>query len=48
MLEWVGHIERRPDGHWGRKVLEDQIEKRSVERLPKKWTDDLGKAAGTP
>ncbi|KAI8424651.1 hypothetical protein MSG28_003078 [Choristoneura fumiferana] len=39
----AGHIARRADGRWGRKVLEwrPRIGKRSVGRPPTRWTDDL-------
>ncbi|KAI8421549.1 hypothetical protein MSG28_009582 [Choristoneura fumiferana] len=47
--QWAGHIARRADGRWGRKVLEwrPRIGKRSVGRPPTRWTDDLVKAAGS-
>ncbi|VVD05750.1 unnamed protein product [Leptidea sinapis] len=32
--QWAGHIVRRADGRWGRKVL------------PTRWTDDLVIIAG--
>ncbi|KAI8440727.1 hypothetical protein MSG28_009067 [Choristoneura fumiferana] len=46
--QWAGHIARRADGRWGRKVVEwrPRIGKRSVGRPPR-WTDDLVKAAGS-
>ncbi|KAI8439116.1 hypothetical protein MSG28_012974 [Choristoneura fumiferana] len=46
--QWAGHIARRTDGRWGRKLLEwrPRIGKRSVGRPPTRWTDDLVKAAG--
>ncbi|KAI8425468.1 hypothetical protein MSG28_007213 [Choristoneura fumiferana] len=45
--QWAGHIARRTDGRWGRKVLEwrPRIGKFSVGRPPTRWTDDLVKAA---
>lgn len=46
--QWAGHIARRTDGRWSRKVLEwiPRIGKRSVGRPPARWTDDLAKVAG--
>ena len=46
--QWAGHIARRADGRWGRKVLEwrPRTSKRSVGRPPTRWTDDLMKVAG--
>ncbi|PZC77920.1 hypothetical protein B5X24_HaOG202801 [Helicoverpa armigera] len=46
--QWAGHIARRADGRWGRKVLEwrPRTSKRSVGRPPTRWTDDLIKVAG--
>ncbi|KAI8421117.1 hypothetical protein MSG28_008210 [Choristoneura fumiferana] len=43
--QWAGHIARRTDGRWGRKVLEwwPRIGKRSVGRPPTRWTYDLVK-----
>ncbi|XP_013144778.1 PREDICTED: uncharacterized protein LOC106108224 [Papilio polytes] len=45
---WAGHIARRTDGRWGRRVLEwrPRIGRRSVGRPPARWTDDLVKVAG--
>ncbi|CAH2226846.1 jg584 [Pararge aegeria aegeria] len=47
--QWAGHVCRRTDGRWGRRVLEwrPQIGKRSVGRPPARWTDDLKKVAGS-
>ncbi len=47
--QWAGHIARRTDGRWGRKVLEwrPRTGKRSVGRPPARWTDDLIKVAGS-
>ena len=47
--QWAGHIARRTDGRWGRKVLEwrPRTGKRSVGRPPTRWTDDLIKTAGS-
>jgi hypothetical protein len=46
--QWVGHIVRRTDGHWGGKVVEwrPRTGRRSVGRPPTRWTDDLVKVAG--
>ncbi len=46
--QWAGHIARRDDGRWGRKVLEwrPRAGRRSVGRPPTRWTDDLVKVAG--
>ena len=46
--QWAGHIARRTDGRWGRKVLEwrPHIGKRSVGRPATRWTDDLIQVAG--
>ena len=46
--QWAGHIARRTDGRWGRKVLEwrPRNGKRSVGRPPTRWSDDLLKIAG--
>ena len=46
--QWAGHIARRTDGRWGRKVLEwrPRSGKRSAGRPPTRWTDDLVKVAG--
>ncbi|KAL0852521.1 hypothetical protein ABMA27_017001 [Loxostege sticticalis] len=46
--QWAGHIARRTDGRWGRKVLEwrPRAGRRSVGRPPTRWTDDLVKVAG--
>ncbi|XP_047543296.1 uncharacterized protein LOC125075632 [Vanessa atalanta] len=47
--QWAGHVCRRTDGRWSRRVLEwrPRIGKRSVGRPPARWTDDLMKVAGT-
>ncbi|CAH2242853.1 jg26487 [Pararge aegeria aegeria] len=41
--QWARHIVRRKDGRWGLKVLEWQPRtgKRSVDRPPTRWTDDI-------
>lgn len=46
---WAGHICRRTEGRWSRRVLEwrPRLGKRSVERPPARWTDDLIKVAGS-
>ncbi|KAL0871065.1 hypothetical protein ABMA27_004870 [Loxostege sticticalis] len=46
--QWAGHIARRTDGRWGRKVLEwrPRTGRRNVGRPPTRWTDDLVKVAG--
>lgn len=47
--QWAGHVCRRTDGRWSRRVLEwrPRLGKRSVGRPPARWTDDLRKVAGT-
>ncbi|CAH2237929.1 jg18732 [Pararge aegeria aegeria] len=47
--QWAGHVCRRTDGHWGRRVLEwrPRIGKRIVGRPPARWTDDLKNVAGS-
>ncbi|CAH2244657.1 jg5443 [Pararge aegeria aegeria] len=47
--QWAGHIVRRKDGRWGPKVLEWQPRtgKRSVDRPPTRWTDDMKRVAGS-
>jgi hypothetical protein len=46
--QWAGHICRRTDDRWSRRVLEwrPRLGKRSVGRPPARWTDDLRKVAG--
>ncbi|KAJ8711218.1 hypothetical protein PYW07_008460 [Mythimna separata] len=46
--QWTGHIARKTDGRWGRKVLEwrPRTGRRSVGRPPTRWTDDLARVAG--
>ncbi|KAI8423093.1 hypothetical protein MSG28_014177 [Choristoneura fumiferana] len=46
--KWAGHICRRFDGRWGKKLLEWRPRKgfRNVGRQPAKWTDDLVRVAG--
>ncbi|KAJ8726778.1 hypothetical protein PYW08_007034 [Mythimna loreyi] len=47
--QWAGHIARRTDGRWGRKVLEwrPRTKRRSFGRPPTRWTDDLVRITGT-
>ncbi|CAG4968657.1 unnamed protein product [Parnassius apollo] len=47
--QWAGHIARRTDNRWGRKVLEWQPRtgRRSVGRPPTRWSDDLVRYAGS-
>ena len=47
--QWAGHICRRADNRWGRKLIEwrPRSGKRSAGRPPARWTDDLKKAAGS-
>ncbi|CAK1584698.1 unnamed protein product [Parnassius mnemosyne] len=47
--QWAGHIARRTDNRWGRKVLEWQPRtgRRSVGRPPTRWSDDLVRFAGS-
>ena len=46
--QWAGHISRRTDNRWGRRVLEwrPRLGKRSVGRPQARWDDDLRKTAG--
>ncbi|CAH2098273.1 unnamed protein product [Euphydryas editha] len=46
--QWAGHIARRTDGRWSRKVLEwrPRTGKRSVGRPSTRCTDDLRKVVG--
>ncbi len=46
--QWAGHVCRRTDGRWSRRVLEwiPLLGKRSVGRPPARWTDDLRRVAG--
>ena len=46
--QWAGHVCRRTDGRWSRRVLEwrPRLGKRSVGRPPARWTDDLRQVAG--
>ena len=45
--QWAGHIVRRTDDRWGRKVLEwrPRLNKGSTGRPLARWTDDLRKTA---
>ncbi|KAG6449888.1 hypothetical protein O3G_MSEX006295 [Manduca sexta] len=46
--QWAGHICRRTDGRWSRRVLEwrPRLGKRSVGRPPTRWSDDIRRIAG--
>ncbi|XP_046976516.1 uncharacterized protein LOC124542632 [Vanessa cardui] len=46
--QWAGHICRRTDNRWGKRVLEwrPRLGKRSVGRPGARWSDDLRKTAG--
>jgi hypothetical protein len=46
--QWAGHISRRTDNHWGKRVLEwrPRLGKRSVRRPKARWSDDLRRTAG--
>jgi hypothetical protein len=46
--QWAGHISRRTDNRWGKRVLEWRpcLGKRSVGRLQVRWSDDLRRTAG--
>lgn len=46
--QWAGHICRRTDNRWGKRVLEwrPRLGKRSVGRPQARWSDDLRKTAG--
>jgi hypothetical protein len=46
--QWGGHISRRTDNRWGKRVLEwrQRLGKRSVGRPQARWSDDLRKTAG--
>ncbi|CAG9122414.1 unnamed protein product [Plutella xylostella] len=43
--QWAGHVARRADDRWSRKVLEwrPRVGKRRVGRPPTRWSDDLRK-----
>jgi hypothetical protein len=45
---WAGHISRRTDNRWCKRVLEwrPRLGKRSVGRPPARWSDDLRRTAG--
>ncbi|CAG9088762.1 unnamed protein product [Plutella xylostella] len=47
--QWAGHVARRADDRWSRKVLEwrPRVGKRRVGRPPTRWSDDLRKVAGS-
>jgi hypothetical protein len=46
--QWAGHISRRTDDRWGKRVLEriPRLGKRSVGRPQARWSDDLRSTAG--
>jgi hypothetical protein len=46
--QWAGHISRRTDNRWGKRVLEwrPRLSKRSVGRSQVRWSDDLRGTAG--
>jgi hypothetical protein len=46
--QWAGHISRRTDNCWGKRVLEwrPHLGKRSVGRPEARWSDDLRRTAG--
>jgi hypothetical protein len=45
---WAGHISRRTDNRWGKKVLEwtTRLRKCSVGRRKARWSDDLRRTTG--
>jgi hypothetical protein len=45
--QWAGHISRRTDNRWGKRVLEwrARLGKRSVGRPQARWIDDLRRTA---
>ncbi|CAH0677679.1 unnamed protein product [Spodoptera exigua] len=47
--QWAGHICRRTDDRWSKRVLEwrPRLGKRSVGRPPARWTDDIRRVAGS-
>jgi hypothetical protein len=46
--QWTGHISRRIDNRWAKRVLEwrPRLGKRSVGRPQARWSDDLHRTAG--
>jgi hypothetical protein len=46
--QWAGHISRRTDNRWGKRVLEwrPRLGRRSVGRPQARWSDDLRRTAG--
>lgn len=46
--QWAGHVCRRTDNRWGKRVLEwrPRLGKRSVGRPQARWSDDLQRVAG--
>jgi hypothetical protein len=47
--QWAGHISRRTDNRWGKRVLEwrPHFGKRSIRRPQARWSGDLRKTAGS-
>jgi hypothetical protein len=48
MWQWTGHISRRTDNRWGKRVLEwrPRLGKCSAGRPQARWSDDLRRTAG--
>ena len=46
--DWAGHVARMSDGRWTKRLLEwrQRLDKRSKERPPTRWTDELKRFAG--
>jgi hypothetical protein len=46
--QWAGHISRKTDNRWGKRVLEwrPRLGKRRVGRTQARWSDDLRRTAG--
>jgi hypothetical protein len=46
--QWGGHISRKTDNRWGKRVLEwrPRLGKRRVGRTQARWSDDLRRTAG--
>jgi hypothetical protein len=46
--QWAGHISRRTDNRWGKRILEwrPRLGKLSVGRTQARWSDDLRRTAG--
>jgi hypothetical protein len=47
--QWAGHISRRTDNRWGKRVLQwrPRLGKRSVGRPQARWSDDLRRTTMT-